>query len=201
MLWLLGLYNFDHSTAPLNNVKRNEFTYQEQFMLLNSNQPYVLQKITLEMVLCFQNYSDQLWEKIVLVIEIFFWKFKVEGREYRKSLKQKWMPYKKPSLCYVSKMYGWVGSGDDMTIFADVQYRVLCLQSWWVRKSWHNKWMVPNILKRLYSKLIEVRWRQTHCVNIFWPLHVLWQHGGLITMQDKVYVLFFMGVFCQWKIR
>ena len=38
----------------------------------------------LKMVFCYQNCSDLLWEKIVLVIENFFLKFEAEGREFAK---------------------------------------------------------------------------------------------------------------------
>ena len=31
------------------------------------------------MVFCFQNYSDLMWEKNVLMIEKNFWKFEAEG--------------------------------------------------------------------------------------------------------------------------
>ena len=35
-----------------------------------------------EMVFCYQNFSDLLWEKIVLVIEKKLLKFKAEGQEF-----------------------------------------------------------------------------------------------------------------------
>ena len=39
------------------------------------------------MVFCLENYSDLLWEKIVLVIEKNFCKFEAEGRECVKLLR------------------------------------------------------------------------------------------------------------------
>ena len=39
------------------------------------------------MVFCYQNCSDLLWEKIVLVIANFFLKLEVEGREFAKFLR------------------------------------------------------------------------------------------------------------------
>ena len=39
------------------------------------------------MVFCYQNCSDLLWEKIVLVIEKKFWKFEAEDRELAKFLR------------------------------------------------------------------------------------------------------------------
>ena len=41
----------------------------------------------LEMVFCYQNCPDLLWEKIVLVIENIFFKFETEGREFPKMLR------------------------------------------------------------------------------------------------------------------
>jgi hypothetical protein len=38
------------------------------------------------MVFCYQNCSDLLWEKIVLVVKKNFW-FKAEGREFAKVLR------------------------------------------------------------------------------------------------------------------
>ena len=38
----------------------------------------------MEMVFCYQNCSDILWEKIVLQIKIFFWKFEAKGPEFTK---------------------------------------------------------------------------------------------------------------------
>ena len=35
-------------------------------------------------VFCFKNCFDQLWEKIVIVIEIFFWKFEAQLKEFAK---------------------------------------------------------------------------------------------------------------------
>ena len=39
------------------------------------------------MVFCYQNCSDLLWEKIVLVIKKIFWKFEAEDREFAKCLR------------------------------------------------------------------------------------------------------------------
>ena len=43
--------------------------------------------LTTEMVFCYPNCSDLLWEKIVLVIEKNFLKFEAEGREFAKILR------------------------------------------------------------------------------------------------------------------
>jgi hypothetical protein len=40
-----------------------------------------------QMVFCYQNCSDLLWEKIVLVIEKKLLKFEAEGREFAKFLR------------------------------------------------------------------------------------------------------------------
>ena len=39
------------------------------------------------MVFCYQNWSDPMWEKIVLVIEKKKLKFEAEGREFAKFLR------------------------------------------------------------------------------------------------------------------
>ena len=39
------------------------------------------------MVFCYQNCSDLLWEKIVLMTEKNFWKSEVEGQEFAKLLR------------------------------------------------------------------------------------------------------------------
>ena len=87
-----------------------------------------------------------------------------------------------------------------------------------------NKFSYCTILEKLQNKakyLITfwedciqnwLKLKQAHCVNIAKIYHnflwrwkmlalILWQHGGLIKMQDKVYVLFVMGVFWLWKMR
>ena len=39
------------------------------------------------MIFCYQNYSDPLWEKIVLVVEKKLLKFEAEGQEFSKILR------------------------------------------------------------------------------------------------------------------
>ena len=94
MKWIEQPQKFRHFSSP--NIKK-EWAFVQivvffAYLLMTGDNFYCRWAIKLvanvaEMVFCFENCSDQLWEKVVLVIEKNFWKLKAEGREFAKILR------------------------------------------------------------------------------------------------------------------
>ena len=61
-----------------------KYFFNSHFIFEHSPPIIHILKVIIEMVFCYQNCSDLLWEKIVLVTEIFFLKFEGEGWEFGK---------------------------------------------------------------------------------------------------------------------
>ena len=71
---LLDLILSSHNISVLNGCRKIQFFKQMFFCLA------ILKEITGIMVFCYQNCSDLLWEKIVLVIEKNFWNSRLKAK-------------------------------------------------------------------------------------------------------------------------